>query len=97
MHIAGKKSKTYYVGQVHTAQGDLIKTKFLRRSDLHKGTKMSFSYPMSDGGENSRDELASHERSAVVMKLTEPSNAGGTKRCASKHVFPSDLSAYDSL
>jgi len=58
---------------------------------------MSFSYPVSDGGENSRDEIASHERSAVVMKLPEPSYAGGTKRCTSKHVFPCDLSAYDPL
>jgi len=99
VEFAGKRSKTYYVGRVHAVEGDEIKTRFLRRSDLHKGASMSFSYPaVGEGDETSSShEIASHECSAIVMKLPYPSYAGGTKRCASKHVFPCDLSVYDPL
>jgi len=47
----------------------------------------------------SSDEIASHERSAIAMKLPYLSYAGSTKRGASKHDFPCDLllSAYDPL
>jgi hypothetical protein len=91
VQFSGKKSKAYYVGQVKRIDGDNIETHFMRRSDMHKGTIMSFNFQDDDIG------ISIHARSDIVLKLPLPSYAGGTKRCVGKHIFSCDLSMYDPL
>ena len=91
VEFAGKKSKSYYIGQVINKVNDFeITTKFLRRADQHKHGKMFFVFP-------EKDDISTIERDAIVVKLSAPTPVGGTKRSASKLVFSSDLSAYDPL
>jgi len=91
VEFRGKKSKAYYVGQVKAIVGDDVQTHFMRRSDLQKGSKMSFNFQTEDIG------LGEHHRSDIVLKLPEPVPAGGTKRCAGKLIFSCDLSMYNPL
>ena len=91
VEFAGKKSKSYYIGQVINKVNDFeITTKFLRRADQQKHGKMFFVFP-------EKDDISTIERDAIVVKLSAPTPVGGTKRSASKLVFSSDLSAYDPL
>jgi hypothetical protein len=85
----GKKSAAHYVGQVTECNGDSMATMFMRRSDMHKGSVMTFSF--------NGDDASSHAREDIVLKLPKPMMGGGTKRCASKHIFSCDLTMYDPL
>lgn len=85
-----KKSKAYYTGQMQKVVDSFVTTKFLRRADQQRHDKMSFVFP-------DREEIDTHERDAIVMKLPSPSTVGGSKRCASKLTFPCDLSTYNPL
>jgi len=92
VQFLGQKAKAYYAGQVHGIDpaDDAVQTKFMRRSDLHKGAVISFSF-------QENEEITTHKKSDIVMKLPKPAFAGGTKRCAGKHIFPCDLTDYDPL
>lgn len=91
VQFCGKKAKAYYVGKVVGVKGDDIEIHFMRRSDMHKGANMSFNFQSVDIG------ISVHQRQDIVLKLPPPSYAGGTKRCAGKHIFSCDLSMYDPL
>ena len=91
----GKKSVAHYFGKIvklptEVGKSGIILTKFFRRGDLHKSSTMTFSYPNDD-------YVFEHKEEDVIMKLPTPSLAGGTKRCAAKHIFQVDLSHYDPL
>ena len=92
VQIAGKRTKTYYVGQIVEVSENTVKTKFMRRADMSRGKQMSFVF------DDREDETGfSHNKEDIILKLPTPSSLGATKRCASKLVFPCSLQHYDPL
>jgi len=57
------RSIAHYVGQVMDVSGDVPKMVFMRRSDMHKSSKMSFTFQS--------DDLSVEEQSDVVLKQTK--------------------------
>lgn len=88
VQFLGKKSITYYIGQLlEFTENVEMKTKFLRRSSRKDMNCPSFSFP-------DNEDIFDHEKEDVT-RLPQPFHRGGTKRCSEKYVFPVDLSAYN--
>lgn len=88
VQFAKKRFVVYYAGKIVTLdkKNDEIRTQFLRRSDLQKGSPQ-FQWP-------TRKDLTWHDSEDIKLKLPHPVRVGGTARTAEKLMFEVDLSFY---
>ena len=86
--FATKSTMHHYVGQIQQLEvpsNDEIVTKFMRK---RSGEAMNFYFPEAD-------DISSHPREDIVLKLPKPEQIHGTKRTQNSVKFPIDLKMYN--